>query len=345
MDQLEEKKRVTVIDVAREAGVSPASVSRVLNNVHPISEELRRSVMEAAERLGYEKRGSGFGNSSPICVLVPDTHNPYFHEISAGIEEQAAEYDLFVTQTVLPRFSPLAEQAFRWLSRANLEGVILTSSDRTIDDEMLRTLRQDYDVPVVVLNRQAAIPGIPTIRIDFADGTYRATRHLLRLNHKRIAFFDGLEGSESGRMKSLGFDRALREAGTGIPEKLRVRSEPTVEAGYQIMTRFLELPEHERPTAVLCLNDMNALGVLHAARAKRISIPEQLSVIGFDDISMAAHANPPLTTISSPKREMGKLAVRLLYQIRTQGDAPIDHYTMMESPLIVRESTSFCPEV
>jgi LacI family transcriptional regulator len=333
-------RRPTVSDVARAAGVSPSSVSRVLNNVAPLSPELRRQVEQAVVALGYEHRKPAFHYQGAIAVLIPDTMNSYFHEIALGIEEQAVQYGAVVNLVLVNTQPQYVTRLLRWLGKGSCEAVVVTSGNRAISDEQFAALRDRPNLPVVLINRRSDHPRIPSIHINFADAMSSATRHLLRLGHSRLAFLTGPEGSHSSLEKRRGVDAALAEAGIASAPDLFLPGEATVEWGYQNMNMLLDLPADRRPTGVVAFNDLVALGAINACRSRRVRVPDDISITGFDDIAMAAHANPPLTTIAPPKREMGRLAVRIIHQIRTHGESEIDHYTMMESPLIVRESTA-----
>ncbi len=314
----------------------------MLNNVPPISAELRRQVEQAVRTLGYEHRRPALHYQGAIAVLIPDTMNGYFHEIALGIEEQALQYGAVVNLVLVSPQEDYVRRLLRWLARGASEAVIVTSGNRAITEEQLMALKDRSHLPLVLINRRSVRPGIPSIQIDFADSMYRATRHLLKLGHTRLAFLSGPASSGSSAEKKRGIDMAMADAGLAIEPGLYLTGESTVEWGYQNMNALLALEPEQRPTAVVAFNDLVALGAIHSCRAHRVRVPDDVSITGFDDIAMAAHANPPLTTISPPKREMGKLAVRLAHQIRTSGESEVDQYTMMESPLIVRESTAAC---
>jgi DNA-binding LacI/PurR family transcriptional regulator len=299
-------------------------------------------VEEAVAALGYEHRRSASHPTGTLAVIIPDTMNTYFHAIAQGIEEQAVPSGMVVSLVLLREEADYVSRLLRWLTRGSCDGVIYCSSSRSIGDQELIDLHAKAGIAVVLINRSIDHPTIPSVRIDLEDAMYRATRHLLGLDHRRIAFLAGPANSASSVEKWKGVERALRETSLRIPEALRLGGRPNVEWGFLNTTTLLELPAAQRPTAVLASNDLLALGAMHACRARRVQVPDDISVVGFDDVPMAAHANPPLTTIAAPKQEMGRLAVRMIEQIRTRGEADLGHYTMMESPLVVRESTAVC---
>jgi DNA-binding LacI/PurR family transcriptional regulator len=196
---------------------------------------------------------------------------------------------------------------------------------------------------MVLLNHSIRHPEIPCVIADSESAAYHAARHLLSLNHARIAFIAGPSAAEAAAARRRGVERALAEAGLVLPAEWSVSSLPNVNGGFLAMSALLALPRDRRPTAVIVYNDIMALGALHAARAQRLRVPEDVSVVGFDDIAMAAHANPPLTTIAQPKYRMGRVAMQLLRSMMQGNASPGEGYTLMESPLIVRESTGPAP--
>jgi len=219
-----------------------------------------------------------------------------------------------------------------------LDGIIVCAS-RLSDGELI-ALREQTSVPLVLLNRQVAHPALSCILVDFENATYRAARHLINLNHTRIAYLAGPTGSTASRARRRGIEMALREAGLSLPEAWCPASFPNVDGAFQAMSALLSLSADQRPSAVLVYNDVMALGALHAIRAHHMRVPNDISVVGFDDIAMAAHTNPPLTTVAQPKYRMGKLAMRLLAQLARGEPVRSEGFTLLDAPLIVRESTA-----
>ena len=332
-----------LVEVARRAGVSPSTVSRVLNNTAPVSEDVRKQVMRASEELGYRHmphRSMKAPPISSIALLIPDILNPFFAEIVRGVQDESAdEYMPLLMDTAedLQR----EQQYFRLLATQPVCGVIVGGS--RIAAEELAAAISHQKIPMVVLNRPGRHPHVACLMVDFEIATYRATCHLLSLNHARVAYLAGPSQSEASQARQRGVERALSEAGLPLRPEWCPVSFPGVDGGFQAMSALLALPASERPTAVVAYNDLMALGALHAIRAHRLHVPQDISVIGIDDISMAAHANPPLTTIAQPKYRMGRVAMRILRQMINGQPPPEDGYTLMESPLIVRESTGPAP--
>jgi DNA-binding LacI/PurR family transcriptional regulator len=314
----------------------------VLNNTAPVSEDVRKQVMRA-RRVGYRHvphRSTKAPPISSIALLIPDILNPFFAEIVRGVQDESAD-------EYMPLLMDSAEdlqrekQYFRLLATQPVCGVIVGGS--RIATEELTVAIGHQKTPMVVLNRPVRHPHVACLMVDFEIATYRATCHLLSLNHARVAYLAGPLPSEASQARRRGVERALSDAGLPLRPEWCPVSFPGVDGGFQAMSALLALPASERPTAVVAYNDLMALGALHAIRAHRLHVPEDISVIGIDDISMAAHANPPLTTIAQPKYRMGRVAMRILRQMIKGQPPPEDGYTLMESPLIVRESTGPAP--
>jgi DNA-binding LacI/PurR family transcriptional regulator len=338
------RHRPNIADVARHARVSPSTVSRVLNNSAPVREGVRARVHAALTALSYEPPSSRLNAAAlqnAVILLVPDILNPYFAEMARGIQDEARSDGLMAVLLDTTEDPEREEQVLRTLGRQPLGGVILCGS--RLPAEHLIALRSRYRVPMVVVNRSIRHPEVPSVIVDFENATYRATRHLFDLNHTRIAFIAGPSTSDAAQARRRGIEMALTEAGLAMPSEWAVSSLPNESGGFLAMSSLLALPPADRPTAVIVYNDIMALGALHAARAQRLRVPEDISIVGFDDIPMAAHANPPLTTIAQPKYQMGRLAMQLLRRVMQGQPPPGEGYTLMESPLIVRESTGPAP--
>lgn len=335
------KLRPNLLDVARHAGVSSSTVSRVLNNTAPVRESVRTRVMSSVVELGYEpppSRPASHVSQSTIALLITDILNPFFPEIVRGVRDEARQDDLGLLLCDTAEDPQWERQALRMLTSRPVDGVIVCASRLATLD--IITIHDRHKIPLVIVNRNVNHPGIPCVVVNFENATYRAGRHLLDLKHTRIAYLAGPDTTEASQARRHGLELALHEAGLRLQPELCPASFPSVDGGFQAMSALLALPPADRPTAVQAYNDVMALGALHAIRTHRLRVPEDISVVGFDDIAMAAHSNPPLTTIDQPKYRMGKLAMRLLRQLM-QGQMTVsDGYTLVESPLIVRESTA-----
>lgn len=339
---MKEGKRSTLSDVAEHAQVSTATVSRVLRNTGPVSQELRQRIEASMATLGYTPRpDSNNTDRGTIALLVGDLLNPYFPEIVRGVQEEVDNYEMILTLYNLTDHPQRQHQLLQKLSRPLVKGVILTGFSPFPE---LLAWQERYKIPLVLFNRRVSQSGVHCIMIDFENAMVRATQHLLSLNHIRIGHLASPSTGEIATARQRGIKTALAEAGLTLrPEWCPVVPPGTeVEGGFQAMRSLLDLPQNERPTAAIAFNDIIAVGALHAVRAAGLRVPQDISVIGVDDISMAAYTQPPLTTIGQPKYRMGKLAVQTLRRI-SEGKFNLgNNCTLLESPLIVRESTTVC---
>jgi len=295
--------------------------------------------------LGYEAPSASLHKmllrQNAIALIIPDILNPYFTEIVRGVQDEVS------ADKLLPLLLDTAEdpqreiEFLRMLANQPVCGVIACGS--RIPTQDLIALRSHFVTPMVVINRTLRLHNVACIMVDLKNATYRAARHLLDLNHTRIAYLSGPGTSATSLDRRSGVEAALAEGGLSLKPEWCPISFPDVDGGFQAMSAVLALPRDNHPTAVMVYNDLMALGALHAIRAHPLRVPEDISVIGIDDISMAAHANPPLTTLSPPKYRMGRMAMQMLRRMIEGHPPPEEGYTLMECPLIVRESTAPAP--
>jgi LacI family transcriptional regulator len=329
-------KRVNIADVAREAGVSAQTVSRALNNKGEISPETRERVLATVEQLGYRPntlaRGLVTQKTSTIGLVVPDIANPFFSEVARGAEDAAHQegYSLLLCNAME---NPAREMdALHTLEAQSVDGIILCSSRLADNDLAAMTAILP---PVVLVNRESSIGSMRSACIDDEAGAYGACRHLLGSEHQTIAFLAGPAASNSGRRRVLGYRRALAEAGLADDPGFSLECTPDLEGGYRGARQMLAA--QPRTDALLCYNDLVAVGALQALAALGRRVPEDVAVIGFDDILLAALVMPPLTTLRSDRQRLGAEAVRLLLRALdgcTEGCEDI----MLQPELVVRAS-------
>jgi len=328
-----------LLDVARYAGVSPATVSRVLNKTARVNENTRERVLSAIATLGYEPHAIPRPQQviqGSIGLVITDILNPFFPEIVRGVEDAAGINGLTMLLCNTSEDPQRETQALKALIRRNVDGIIVCAS-RIAENDLI-ALHEKNKMPLVVINRYLNNPSIPCIIIDFEGAAYRSAQHLLNLNHTHIAYLAGSGSITPSQARKRGIEKALQERHLTLRAEWCPVSFPNVEGGFQAMSSLLA--QAEKPTAVIAYNDIMALGALHAIRKYGLRVPDDISLIGCDGIAMAAHSNPPLTTINQPKYRMGQLAMETLQQIIEGNYVPNSGYTMMESPLIVRESTA-----
>jgi len=332
-----------LLDVARHARVSPATVSRVLNKTAPVNGSTRTRVLEAIVALGYKPTSIPSLNATDqgtIALVITDILNPFFPEIVQGVEDEAGSSGLAMMLCNTSEDSLREAQALEALAKRKVNGIIVCASRIPAAD--LIALHNRNNTPMVQINKKLDHVDIPCIVVDFERAMYQAVQHLLRLQHTRIAYLAGHGETEPSQARHKGIEGALQEAGLPLPNEWCPTSFPNVEGGFQAMSSLLALPRKEQPTAIIAYNDIMAIGALQAIRAHGLNVPGDISVLGCDGIAMAAHANPPLTTINQPKYRMGQLAMQMLRQMIEDNYTPPRGYTLMESPLVVRESTGPC---
>lgn len=327
---------VTIRDVARRAGVSVATVSRVVNrSPHRVTPATERRVRSAVRALGYRANiiAQGLKNRSSrtVALIVPDISNPFFPAIARGIEDTARAHGYAVllcnTYEDLDR-----ENAYLGLLRNRwVDGVIFATVGS--NTRHLRALRRAR-LPVVLVARDVEGLAIDTVRVDNFRGEYEATQHLLRLGHRRIAHIAGPPALHVAAERRRGYLEALRTAGLE-EEAVIVEGDFTADGGRRAMTAAL----HARPpvTAVAAANDLMAIGALEALRQLAARVPEDVAVVGFDDITFASLVSPALTTVAQPKYRMGQMAMERLLQLLQGGDART-RQTVLVPELVVRES-------
>ena len=339
--------RPTQVDVARLAGVSRATVSYVLNGVTdgrvPISEETRQRVLEAIEELGYEPDARAqalrSGNTNTIALIIPDLRNPHFCELATGIEEaaRASGYHLLLSSTTLN--DEYAVEIFKDLSRRRFDGLILGSSFILKSEEAQATLEQvrGRGLPIVELSENY---GVDSIGTDYREATMEVMSYLLSLGHRRIGLIYGFGGHELAEDRRQPYRTSLEVAGIPIDESLIVECGPTIEDGYQAAKKLLELSP--RPTAIIAINDLLSVGAVRAAADVGFRVPDDLSLVGFDDIPMANYLVPRLTTVTKDAHASGKKAFEILMRRMQNSDLPRQK---IHTParLIIRESTGPAP--
>ena len=335
------RARVSLLDVARHAGVSPATVSRVVNNSAPVSDSVRARVAASADLLGYDIHPAKPGNGQStrtVAVVVADLLNPFFPELVRGVDLEARQDGTGILLYDTSEDTQPEEHMLRMVSGRALDGVIVAGSRIATDDLVAYCKR--CSIPLVVINRSAHCGAeVACIRVDFEKATYHAARHLLNLGHNRIGFLSSPEMTEMAMARRRGLENALNEVGLSVKQSWLAGGFPNVAGGFQAMSALLSLPIDERPTAVQTYNDLMALGALQAIRAHHLRVPQDISVVGFDDIAMAAHSSPPLTTVEQPKAYMGSLAMRTLREMMDRRGGMGAGFTLLESRLIVRETT------
>lgn len=332
----DEARTTTIAAIAREAGVSVPTVSKVLNGRPDVSAATRARVEAAIERHGYRRRRTKVSSSARLIDLViHELDFAWAVELIKGVEQVAAAARVGVVLSELGgAHRPPQEWLDDVLARPPL-GVILVLSGLDVAQRRQLAARS---IPVVVVDTAGEPPtDVPTVGSANWNGGLAATRHLLGLGHRRIAVIAGPADVMCSRARVDGYRSALEEAGVPADPMLVRYGDFFVGGGYTHGAALLDLPEP--PTAIFAGSDLQALGVLRAARERGLRVPEDLSVVGYDDLPVAAWIGPPLTTIRQPLQEMAATAARMVLDL-ARGDAPSNLRIDLATELVVRESTA-----
>lgn len=331
-------QRTTIREIANQAGVSIATVSRVLNGRGDVSDETRDLVSRVIRENGYtanrNARGLSAGRTGLVGVVVPLVFPAYFAYILAGAAEALFERDL---QIVL---SPTGNEYAREVSVFNrLHGVTdgsLIILPEESSEELERHLDNGFRFVVIdpLMQLDERIPSVSAANTSGAD---QAMRHLLQLGHRRIAHITGPKGWLATEDRRRGYRAALAAAGTLPDPGLEAEAIPEIDSGRDAATALLALPDP--PTAIFAFNDNIAIGAVQAARARGLRVPDDLSVVGFDDVEHATIVTPALTTVRQPLAEMGRTAVSLLSRLMERQSLETLHVELA-TRLVVRDSTA-----
>lgn len=337
-----ERKTPTIQDVARHANVSTATVSRALSVPEKVSEGTRARVAEAVRVTGYTLNQAGRSlrqrTAKTILVALPDIRNPFFSSILDAIEREAAArgYGVLVLNLYFGHETIRRLQDFLLSNRA--DGLLLL--DGSVDTHLLRTMAgQAGAIPIVVACEEIPNSGFHTVLTDNVEAAERATQHLIDLGHRRIGHLLGPEHNVVSRDRLMGFSRALSQARLPVAPEWQFRGNFDMESGFAAAARFLALGD--RPTAVFAANDESAIGFLSGLRQHGLTCPRDISVVGFDDLAVAPHYVPPLTTMRQPREALGRMAAEALIDVVEEPEALLAPLRIvLRSELVVRESTA-----
>ncbi|MEV4754998.1 LacI family DNA-binding transcriptional regulator [Micromonospora sp. NPDC049559] len=333
---VDEGRRITITAIAQEAGVSVPTVSRVLNGRNDVAPQTRERVEELLRRHGYRRRATrARAGASLIDLVFNDLDSPWAVEIIRGVEDVAHAAGVGTVVSAIHRRSTSTRQWLQNLRTRATDGVILVSSD--LAPPVHAELRR-LNVPMVLVD-PAGVPSldIPTIGATNWAGGLRATEHLLSLGHRRIGLIAGPPRLLCSRARLDGCRAALEAAGVPLPEELVMPGDFYHESGFSGATAMLDLPEP--PTAIFASSDQMAFGAYEAVRRRGLRVPDDISVVGFDDLPEARWASPPLTTVRQPLAEMGLLAARTVLRL-AQGEPVETPRVELSTDLVVRDSTA-----
>ncbi|MBI5957596.1 MAG: LacI family DNA-binding transcriptional regulator [Chloroflexi bacterium] len=332
-----EKQRATIDDVARASGVSNATVSRVLSGYEFVKETTRARVLETVERLGYvanlQARSLAGGRSQIIGLLVPNLDNGYVGTIMQGIDRELARANYDVLLYTSHRHPSKESFYVDAIANGLTEGLLLIAP--LVPSTYLDALR-GQNFPYVLIDQTDATENSSVVDATNYQGAYEATRYLSQLGHARIAFVTGSLAVRSAIDRLHGYKAALVDCDIPVREELIVEGDYQQETGYEVAKSLLQRV-NPLPTAIFASNDLSAFGAMDAARECGLRIPDDISIIGFDDIPQASFVYPKLTTVRQPLEQMGQVAVKmLLEQIEDQSRPP--QRVALATQLVIRDS-------
>ncbi|MBA2394631.1 MAG: LacI family DNA-binding transcriptional regulator [Ktedonobacteraceae bacterium] len=327
----------TIYDIAKAVGVTQTTVANALAGRGNVSEATRKRILQCAQDMGYRPnvlaRGLAKGKTSTIGFLLPTIANPFYPEIAEEIERitHVHDYQLLLCNT--HHDYALGRQNLERLVSRWVDGIIVMGSSMDLVDLVHQF---EHGLPIVLCNWQEnePSPGIPQVNVDFRLAGELAAHHLLALGHQKIAIIVD-EPQQTTRF--AGFRAALLSAGIPLQDEMIQLGDSTIESGHAAARTLLTSPQ--RPTAIFATNDWMAIGALEAAREEGIRVPEDLSIIGLDNVIVGAHISPPLTTIDIPKHQLAKKATELLMR-QIDGDRDQAQSILIPPELLIRHSTA-----
>ena len=331
----------SIRDVAKRAGVSIATVSRAVNRIPSVDPALAEKVWRAIEEVGYlpntQARALVSGRSRMLGLIVSEITNPFFPELVQEFENLAVAqcYEVLIGST---NYEPArTESLIRRMLQRNVDGVAVMTFG--IEEELVQKL-VEREFPLVFVDAGPDLPNIRVLKVNYGEGIRQAVQHLAALGHRRIAFITGPLRLRSAMARRDAYLKSMAELGLTVPAEHIVEGNHTMEGGIGAMEQLTALSE--LPTAVLCSNDMTAIGALHALFKTTHNVPEEISVVGFDDIHLAQFMLPPLTTVQMACKDLAAAAVEAL-RAGIEQDHPkaAKREWQISTRLVVRQSTAF----
>lgn len=331
-------RKYTITDVAADLGVSCSTVSRALSNSQGVSEKVRNRIIEYAREIGYEPNSKSHQKEEQevenkvIALIIGDIRNPFYAELAFYIQKSFNENGYMVMLFNTEYCVDKEIEFLQFMKKYRFAGAIMM----TTQVEKVNTELERLDIPVVLVNRNLNSFQGDMVLLDNFKAGYEATMHLIDLGHKRIGFVKGHTSSSASRQRYEGFCQAMKNYGLDVLEENIFYSEMKIESGEKIGELILEC--ENRPTGMIVVNDSTALGLMSACVNKGIKIPEELSIVSFDNTIFAQWGKVPLTSVDQNVKEMGERAVEVM--MRRIEDPGMDSERIILTPkLVIREST------
>ncbi len=334
-------KKVTIANVAEHAHVSHATVSRVLNNNDSVNPILRERVLSAVKALGYKPNRAAqrlrSNISDVIGVIVSDIQSPFFVSIVRGIEDAAYANQMNIVLCNADEDLDRQKTYLSYLQAENVAGIIVSPTWHMNESNELQMF-QDSGIPIVLIDRIVDNYQFDTVSVDNIDGAYTATKHLIDIGYKKIGILGGNLKLSTGKGRYEGYLKAMQDAHLEIPDPYVMFGDFTEQDGYRLTLDMLS--QDNPPEALFVNNNLSTMGALKAIRELGYKMPQDLALIGFDDIPMATELATPITVIAQPTHDLGSEAVRLLLRRLKTPQAPFQSL-MLQTQLIVRESCGY----
>lgn len=331
-------KDATVKDIAHIVGVSSATVSRVLNEKAGVDEKVRKKVQQAMDEIDFKpQRQHKKPRSKPwFAVLTENKINAFYSEVLNSIQEKAFDQGYMVFVLQMPDNPERQKEAFNQIKRGEWAGVI--SAGFYMHPEAWIALHNETGLPIVLMNTPIEEPGLAFLKVNFEGAIMTAIQRLFDLGHRKICYI-GDSSNEFSQAEYRGVEAALNARGLTYPDDYKITVSLTPEGATQSISRIIMLPEEDRPTAIIAFDDDFAIQLLNALRYFKLRVPEDISLIGFDNIPMAARTYPALSTIEVPKYRIGQQLIELILQLIRQGSNARIGHIIIDGSLVVREST------
>ncbi|GMK44158.1 HTH-type transcriptional regulator DegA [Paenibacillus glycanilyticus] len=330
--------KATIYDVAKEAGVSIATVSNAINGKGNVSKKRREQIFKIMEQMNYQPNVNASAlmgkKTYTLGLLIPDISNPFFSEIARAIEDQAHQLGYSVIMCSTDNKDERVERYIALLEQKNVDGILIGTG---VDNLDILTNLQARNIPIVMISREATALEVDTVVADDYVGGLMAAQHLADMGHTRIAILSEQLKVSSARERIRGFKQGLQDCRISFDDRNLVICDYMVEEGRRGAGELLG--REDRPTAIFCCNDVLAIGAMQEARSLGIKVPEELSIVGFDDTILASVVDPPLTTVAQPIASMAKQAFQLMISNLDEAE-PVKKRIVLRPEINIRQSTA-----
>ncbi|TDD94088.1 LacI family DNA-binding transcriptional regulator [Flavobacterium cellulosilyticum] len=336
-------RRTTIYDIAKELGITAASVSRALNNNPKISESTRKLVMETAAKMNYKQNKLALalrsGKSFNVGVIVPRIDSNFFASVIRGIEEELNEHQYNVIICQSHENEKREGESINTLLNAQVDGILMSVSNVNSDNSNLLKRIIEKNVPLIFFDRKKNIEGVSSVTINDFDVSYEATVHLIKQGCSRIAHFMGNQTLEIFENRFKGYKKALEDNGIAFNQDYVIQTKSVLEDGKRAVDELFSL--ESPPDAIFSSSDFTALGAIKQLKMKGIKVPKDFCVVGFGDEPFTKFMELSMTSVDQAPLEMGKMAAKVfLEQINNKDNIKIEKKVVLKSQLLIRDSSS-----